>query len=236
MLHVLGLPSGKDIQRPAPFLPANARWSSPIAVDTMLYAATSAGCGGAPNGDLGDRSGQRDEAGGVVEDQWRAGRGRGGVRAGRDAVRRSRRRPDHWRRQSERDRRARSEDTAAEGLVHAACGRVRDRANHPSAHGQGDRRRGDQGRPRPAARRESLGGANHATPLYASKTWLGSGATVSADALATWHQSTLSAPHRRGRGRSAPRLRSATTWILLPVAGRRRAARHRRTERSRPAP
>src|SRR3954468_3145712 len=50
MLPVLGLPSGKDIQRPAPFLPANARWSSPIAVNTMLYAATSGGCGGAPNG------------------------------------------------------------------------------------------------------------------------------------------------------------------------------------------
>jgi hypothetical protein len=48
MLHVLGLPSGKDIQRPARFLPANARWSSPIGVDTMLYAATSGGCGGAP--------------------------------------------------------------------------------------------------------------------------------------------------------------------------------------------
>jgi outer membrane protein assembly factor BamB len=50
MLHVLGLPSGKDIQRPAPFLPANARWSEPIAVGTMLYAATAGNCGGAPNG------------------------------------------------------------------------------------------------------------------------------------------------------------------------------------------
>ena len=39
----------------------------------------------------------------------------------------------------------------------------------------------------------SLGGADHATPLYASKTWLGSGATVSADALATWQQSTAGA-------------------------------------------
>ena len=36
----------------------------------------------------------------------------------------------------------------------------------------------------------SLGGADHATPLYASKTWLGAGATVSADALASWQQST----------------------------------------------
>ena len=42
MLHVLGLPSGKDIQKPAPFLPANARWSDPVAVGTTLYAATSA--------------------------------------------------------------------------------------------------------------------------------------------------------------------------------------------------
>ncbi len=48
----------------------------------------------------------------------------------------------------------------------------------------------------------SLGGADHATPRYASKTWLGSGATVSADALATWQQSI-----------------DGTTWILLPVAG-----------------
>ena len=48
----------------------------------------------------------------------------------------------------------------------------------------------------------SLGGTDHATPRYASKTWLGSGARVSADALATWQQSI-----------------DGTTWILLPVAG-----------------
>jgi hypothetical protein len=52
---------------------------------------------------------------------------------------------------------------------------------------------------------KSLGGADHATPLYASKTWLGPAATVSADALATWRQQPAS-----GGG---------TTWILLPVAG-----------------
>src|SRR6185295_2329319 len=50
---------------------------------------------------------------------------------------------------------------------------------------------------------KSLGGTGHATPLYASKTWLGPGATVSADALATWRE-------RSGGG---------TTWVLLPVAG-----------------
>jgi glucose dehydrogenase len=49
MLHVMGLPSGKDIQKPAPFLPANSHWSDPIAVGTMLYTSTSGGCGGAPD-------------------------------------------------------------------------------------------------------------------------------------------------------------------------------------------
>jgi hypothetical protein len=49
MLHVMGLPSGKDIQKPAPFVPANSRWSDPIAVGTMLYTTTAGGCGGAPD-------------------------------------------------------------------------------------------------------------------------------------------------------------------------------------------
>jgi outer membrane protein assembly factor BamB len=48
-LHVLGLPSGKDIQRPAEFIPANAKWSDTIAVNTTLYATTTGNCGGAPN-------------------------------------------------------------------------------------------------------------------------------------------------------------------------------------------
>jgi hypothetical protein len=49
VLHVLGLPSGKDLQRPAEFVPLNAGWSDTIAVNTTLYATTSATCGGAPN-------------------------------------------------------------------------------------------------------------------------------------------------------------------------------------------
>jgi len=50
VLHVLGLPSGKDMQKPAPFLPPNANWSDPIAVNTTLYTSTSNRCGGVPNG------------------------------------------------------------------------------------------------------------------------------------------------------------------------------------------
>lgn len=49
VLHVMGLQSGKDLQKPAPFVPENSRWSDPIAVGTMLYTSTSGGCGGAPN-------------------------------------------------------------------------------------------------------------------------------------------------------------------------------------------
>src|SRR6185503_15432211 len=48
-LHVLGNPSGKDIQKPAPFLPPNANWSDPVAINTSLYAGTSNRCGDAAN-------------------------------------------------------------------------------------------------------------------------------------------------------------------------------------------
>jgi outer membrane protein assembly factor BamB len=47
MFRTLGLVSGKDLQRPAPFLPAGARFSDLIAVNDMIYTATSGGCGGA---------------------------------------------------------------------------------------------------------------------------------------------------------------------------------------------
>ena len=49
ILHVLGLPSGKDIQKPAPFLPPNANWSDPVAANTSLYTGTSNRCGDAAN-------------------------------------------------------------------------------------------------------------------------------------------------------------------------------------------
>jgi hypothetical protein len=86
MLHVLGLPSGKDIQKPAPFLPANAKWSAPIGVDTMLYAATSGACGGAPDAvwaiDLDH------EAKPVVSWKTNGGSVVGAHRRGHDALRR----------------------------------------------------------------------------------------------------------------------------------------------------
>jgi outer membrane protein assembly factor BamB len=48
-LRTTGWLTGKDVQRPTPFLPANARHSDPLVVDNVLYTSTSNGCGGAPN-------------------------------------------------------------------------------------------------------------------------------------------------------------------------------------------
>jgi outer membrane protein assembly factor BamB len=50
MFRTLGVVSGKDVQRPVPFVPAGARFSDLIAVNDRVYAATSGGCGGAADG------------------------------------------------------------------------------------------------------------------------------------------------------------------------------------------
>jgi hypothetical protein len=205
VLHVLGLPSGKDIQRPASFLPANARWSSPIGVGTMLYAATSAGCGGAPNGVWAiDLDSERKP---VVSWKTNGGPVVGAVAFAPDgtlfaAV-------------------GAGQATGA-GKANAIVAldpktlQLKDWFTQPAAEfvtGPTILRHEAKDIVAAATRdgrvllldAKSLGGADHATPLYASKTWLGSGATVSADALATWRQQSTS-----GEG---------TTWILLPVAG-----------------
>lgn len=200
MLHVLGLASGKDIQRPAPFLPANARWSSPIAVDTMLYAATSGGCGGAPHGiwalDLDSETkpvtSWKTNGGPVVGAVAFASDGTlvAAIGAGQ---------------------------TTGNGKANAIVAldrktlQVKDWFTHPSAEfvtGPTILRHNDKEIVAAATKdgrillleSTALGGRDHATPLHASRTWLASSAAVSADALATWQQSSAS-------------------WILLPVAG-----------------
>jgi hypothetical protein len=50
MFRTLGLVSGKDVRRPAPFVPAGARFADLIAVNDRVYTATSGGCGGAADG------------------------------------------------------------------------------------------------------------------------------------------------------------------------------------------
>ena len=151
MLHVLGLASGKDLQRPAAFLPANSKWSAPVAVDTMLYAATSGKCGGAPARRVGDRSGQRPEACRVVEDERRRGRGGRRLHAGRHTHRRNRFGSGNRGREGERDRRARPQDAQDQGLVLAADGGVRHRPDRHSSQQPEHRCSGNQGRTRPPA-------------------------------------------------------------------------------------
>jgi hypothetical protein len=221
MLHVLGLPSGKDMQRPAPFLPANARWSSPIAVGTMMYAATVGGCGGAPDGiwaiDLDNDTKP------VVS--WKTG---GGPVVGAVAFT--------------------SDGTliaaigagriTGDGKANAIVAldprtlQVKEWFSQPTADfvtGPTILRYGDKEIVAAASRdgrvwlldAKSPGGTNHGTPLHVSKTVLGTGALVSADALATWR---LTPPAAAPSAPTAQPAQTTTaegaTWILLPVAGR----------------
>jgi hypothetical protein len=202
MLHVLGLPSGKDIQRPAPFLPANSKWSSPIAVDTMLYSSTSAGCGGAPHAvwaiDLDS------ETKPVVSWKTNGGPVVGAVAFATDgtlfaaigagpitndgkanaivALDPKTLQLKDWFTQP-----------AAEFATGPTILQYRDREIVAAATKDGRILLLDA---------RSLGGTNHATPLHASRSWLGAGATVSADAVATSRDS------------------NGTNWILMPAAGR----------------
>ena len=50
MVHTVGFPSSKDIQKPAPFVPAGARVTDPVAVNDILYASTTGKCGGTADG------------------------------------------------------------------------------------------------------------------------------------------------------------------------------------------
>jgi hypothetical protein len=202
MLHVLGLQSGKDLQRPAPFLPANAKWSAPVAVETTLYAATSGKCGGAPDGvwaiDLDSDAkpvvSWKTDGGGVV----------GAVAFTTDGTLIAA---------------IGAGQTTGDGKANAIVAldpktlQVKDWFSQPAAEfvtGPTIFRHNNKNIVAAATKdgrvllldAASLGGSDHATPLLASKPLLGAGSTISADAVATWQEST------------------GTSWILLPVGGR----------------
>jgi hypothetical protein len=203
MLHVLGLASGKDIQRPATFLPPNSNWSAPVAIDTMLYAATSGKCGGAPDGvwaiDLDSETkpvvSWKTNGGGVV----------GAVAFTQDGTLIAAIGPGQ---------------TGGDGKANAIVAldpktlQLKDWFSAPTAEfvtGPTILRHGDKSLIAAATKdgrvllldSTSLGGADHATPLFASKPVLGAGATVSSDALAAWQPSS-----------------GGMSWILLPFKGR----------------
>jgi hypothetical protein len=207
MLHVLGLASGKDLQRPAPFLPPNARWSAPVAVDTTLYTATSGNCGGAPSGvwaiDLDS------DAKPVVS--WKTN---GGGVVGEVAFT-----PDGTLIAAIGSGQA-TDDGKANARVNSIVAldpktlQLKDWFTQPTAEFvTGPTILRHNGKDIVAAATKdgrillldaaSLGGSNHSTPLYASKPLVAGGSSVSGGALATWQQPT-----------------PETTWILLPVTGR----------------
>lgn len=204
MLHVVGLPSGKDIQKPAPFLPANSRWTSPIAVNTTLYAATTGSCGGAPSGvwaiDLDS------EAKPVAS--WKA---HGGSIVGAVAFTPS----------GTLIAAIGPGQASGEGKANAIVAldprtlELKDWFTQPNAEfvtGPTILKHNDKDIVAAATKdgrvilldASALGGSNHATPLHVSTPLLGSGATVSRDALAAWQK---------------PDATGATSWILLPVSG-----------------
>ncbi len=199
MLHVLGLASGKDIQRPAPFVPANSRWSSPVAVDTSLYVATSHGCGGAPSAvwaiDLDS------DAKPVTSWKTNGGDIVGTVALGSDGTLFAA---------------IGSGKATGDGKANAIVAldpktlQLKDwfsRSDAAFVTGPTIVRHGNKDVVAAATQdgrvllldAASLGGANHDTPLHASKPL---GATISADALAAWQQA------------------GPATWLLLPVAGK----------------
>ncbi len=220
-LHVLGLPSGKDMQRPASFLPANAKWSSPIAIDTTMYTATTGGCGGAPHGiwaiDLDS------ETKPVVS--WKTD---GGPMAGAVAFTSG----------GTLIAAVGAGQITGDGKANAIVAldpktlKVKDWFSQPTADfvtGPTIFRHNDREIVAAASRdgrvwlldAESLGGADHARPLHVSKTVLGTGATVSSAALATWRQSSPATSSPAPAAQPAQtKTTDAPTWILVPVAGR----------------
>ena len=202
MLHVVGLASGKDLQRPAPFLPANSKWSAPVAVDTTLYAATSGKCGGAPDGvwaiDLDS------DAKPIVSWKTNGGGVVGAIAFTSDGTLIAAIGPGQ---------------TTGDGKANAIVAldpktlQVKDWFSQPTAEfvtGPTILRHNNKSIVAAATKdgrillldAASLGGSNHATPLLASKPFIGAGASVSGEALATWQESS-----------------GGTSWILLPARG-----------------
>ena len=211
-LHVVGLQSGKDLQRPAPYLPANSQWSNPIAVGTMVYAATSGNCASAPNGvyaidlDAADKPvvSYRTNGGSIVGSvafssdgtTLLAAIGPGGATG----------------------------DGKANAIValDPRTLQLKDWFTQPSTEfvtGPTVFRHGNRDIVAAAAKdgrvilldSASLGGANHATPLLVSRPLFASGGSISAEALSTWARAAAA-------GATAPG--TEERWILVPVAGR----------------
>jgi outer membrane protein assembly factor BamB len=216
-LHVVGLQSGKDLQKPAPFLVANAQWSNPVAVGTMMYAATSGNCGGAPNGIYAIDLDAADKP--VVSYRTNGGSVVGAVAFSSDG--------------NTLLATIGPGTVAGDGKAHAIVAldprtlKLKDWFTQPAAEfvtGPTVFRHGTKDVVAAATKDgrvilldvASLGGANHATPLLVSSPLVSTGGSVAAEALSTW---------ARAAGTTAPSPASETRWLLVPVSGNPSAAR-----------
>ena len=216
-LHVVGLQSGKDLQKPAPFLPSNSQWSNPVAVGTMMYAATSGNCAGAQNGvyaidlDAPDKPvvSYRTNGGSVVGAVAFSSDGNTLLAAiGPGSV---------------------TGDGKANAIValDPRTLQLKDWFTQPTAEfvtGPTVFRHGTRDLVSAATKdgrvilldAASLGGANHTTPLVTSSPLFTSGGAISAEALSTW---------ARAAAATTAAADSAARWILVPVSGRPVATR-----------
>ena len=211
-LHVVGLQSGKDLQKPAAFVPPNSQFSNPVAVGTMMYAATSGNCAGAPNGVYAIDLDAPDKP--VVSYRTNGGSVVGAVAFSSDgntllaAIG-----PGNV-----------TENGKANAIValDPKTLQLKDWFTQPTAEfvtGPTVFRHGTKDLVSAATKdgrvilldAASLGGAHHATPLVASPPLFASGGSISAEALSTWA--------REAAATTAP-ADSAARWILVPVSGR----------------
>ena len=216
-LHVVGLQSGKDLQRPARFLPPNSQWSNPVAVGTTMYAATSGNCAGAPNGVYAIDLDAADKP--VVSYRTNGGSVVGSVAFSSDgntllaAIGPGR--------------------VTGDGKANAIVAldprtlQLKDWFTRPAAEfvtGPTVFRHGTKDVVAAATRdgrvilldSASLGGANHTTPLLVSRPLFARGGSVSAEALSTWARAAAATATSTG---------SESRWLLVPVSGRLSGAR-----------
>lgn len=223
-LHVMGLQSGKDLQRPAQFVPANARWSNAIAVNTTLYAATTGNCGGAANAiwaiDLQSESkpvvSWKTNGGPVVGDIAFAPDGTLIAVIGPGAVTGDGK-ANTIVALDPKTLQIKDWFTAGAGLAGAdfVTGPTifRHRDMDVVAAGTKDGRI-------ILVNAASLAGpgGDHTRPLYASPAF--PGATIAAQALATWQEMTTTPAAADSAPGTAPTVTMGTRWILVPLAGR----------------
>jgi hypothetical protein len=215
-LHVVGMQSGKDLQKPAPFLPHDSQWSNPVAVGTMMYAATSGNCAGAPNGVYAIDLDAPDKP--VVSFRTNGGSVVGAVAFSSDG--------------NTLLASIGPGSVTGNGKANAIVAldpktlQLKDWFTQPTAEfvtGPTVFRHGTKDLVSAATKdgrvilldAASLGGADHATPLVASTPVFARGGAISAEALSTWTRTAAT---------TAP-ADSASRWILVPVSGRPNAAR-----------